>query len=161
MSRESPKEKLIAELLEQFRISGTQDNAFDNVAADRLGVNRTDLACLDVITRVGPVTAGEVAAAAGLTTGAVTAVVDRLERAGYARRVRDDADRRRVMIEATPAFFRRAESIWRPIGADWQRMIRRYTAKELALMLEMMRAGNEIEARHIERIRAESDRPPE
>jgi DNA-binding MarR family transcriptional regulator len=161
MSRESPKEKLIADLLEQFRISGTQDNAFDNVAAERLGVNRTDLACLDVITRVGPVTAGEVAAAAGLTTGAVTAVVDRLERAGYARRVRDDADRRRVMIEATPAFVRRAESIWGPIGADWQRMIRRYTVKELALMLEMMRAGNEIEAHHIERIRAQSDRPPQ
>ena len=157
MSRQSPKEKLIAELLEQFRISGSQDHAFDNVAAERLGINRTDLACLDVITRVGPVTAGEVAAAAGLTTGAVTAVVDRLERAGYARRVRDDEDRRRVMIEATPEFLRRAERIWDPIAADWRRMIRRHTAQELALMVEMMRAGNEIEARHIDRVRVEGE----
>jgi DNA-binding MarR family transcriptional regulator len=157
MSRQSPKEKLIAELLEQFRISGSQDHAFDNVAAERLGINRTDLACLDVITRVGPLTAGEVAAAAGLTTGAVTAVVDRLERAGYARRVRDDEDRRRVMIEATPEFLRRAEPIWGPIAADWRRMIRRFTAQELALMVEMMRAGNEIEARHIDRVRVEDE----
>jgi len=157
VSRQSSKEKLIAELLEQFRISGSQDHAFDNVAAERLGINRTDLACLDVITRVGPVTAGEIAAEAGLTTGAVTAVVDRLERAGYAGRARDDEDRRRVMIEATPEFLRRAKPIWGPTAADWQRMIRRYTAQELALMVEMMRAGNEIEARHIDRVRDEDE----
>ena len=152
MSRQSPKERLIAELLEQFRISGSQNHAFDNVASDRLGINRTDLACLDVITRFGPVTAGEIAAEAGLTTGAVTAVVDRLERAGYARRAR-----RRVMIEATPEFLRRAKPIWGPTAADWQRMIRRYTTQDLALMVKMMRAGNEIEARHIDRVRVEDE----
>ncbi len=143
-------------MLEQFRISGSQDHAFDNVAAQLLGVNRTDLACLDIIDRAGPLTAGEVAAETSLTTGAVTAVIDRLERAGYARRVRDEGDRRRVIVEVTAAFYDPAAKIWSPVGDEWKRMARRLTAEQLTLILEFMRAGNEIEARHIERLRDEA-----
>jgi DNA-binding MarR family transcriptional regulator len=157
MSRESPKEQLIDELLEQFRVSGSQDHAFDNVAAELLGVNRTDLACLDIIDRLGPLTAGEVAAQASLTTGAVTAVIDRLDRAGYARRARDPDDRRRVIVEVTPEFYGLAASIWGPIGDEWKRMARRHTADELRRVLEFVRTGNEIEARHIDRVRALRD----
>lgn len=153
MSKETRKQRLIADLLEQFRISGSNDHAFDNVAAERLGVNLTDLSCLDIISRRGPLTAGEIARDTGLTTGAVTAVIDRLERAGYARRVRDDDDRRRVMVEATPEFFAAAGPIWGPLAEEWQAMIERYTADQLRLMVEMMSAGNELEARHINRIR--------
>jgi DNA-binding MarR family transcriptional regulator len=156
MARESKKQQVIAELLEQLRISGSQDHAFDNVAAERLGVNRTDLACLDIISRRGPVTAGDVARDTGLTTGAVTAVIDRLEERGYVTRVRDAEDRRRVLIEVKPEFMAKAAPIWGPIAKEWQAMIRRYTTEQLELMLEMMRAGNELEARHIERIRDES-----
>src|SRR5215218_4227416 len=95
------KRELIDELVSEFRISGNQDSAFDNLAAERLGLNRTDLHCINIIENSGGLTAGELAAESGLTTGAVTGVVDRLERVGYARRVPDPADRRRVKVEVT------------------------------------------------------------
>jgi DNA-binding MarR family transcriptional regulator len=77
------KKELIDELVSEFRISGNQDSAFDNLAAERLGVNRTDLHCLNTIENAGGLTAGELSRETGLTTGAVTGVIDRLERAGY------------------------------------------------------------------------------
>src|SRR5882762_8719381 len=104
MSSRPTKQTKIDELVDAFRVSGNQDRAFDNLAAQRLGVNLTDLHCLNVIERRGSVTAGELAADAGLTSGAITGVVDRLERAGYARRERDPDDRRRVGVAVTPAF---------------------------------------------------------
>src|ERR671919_608798 len=114
-----PKKELIDELVSEFRTAGNQDSAFDNLAAERLGVNRTDLHCLNTIENAGGLTAGELARETGLTTGAVTGVIDRLERAGYARRVPDPADRRRVKVEVTPKFYARAGTIWGPMAADW------------------------------------------
>ena len=102
----SRKDHLIEELGEAFRIYGNAEEAFDNLAAQRLGVNRTDLACLDVVQRRGPLTAGELARETGLTTGAVTAVIDRLEASGYARRTRDSHDRRKVLVSGTKALER-------------------------------------------------------
>ena len=85
----SLKRQLIEELITAFRASGNQDRAFDDLAANRLGVNRTDLHCLNAIEGAGSLTAGELAAEVGLTSGAVTGVVDRLERVNFARRFRD------------------------------------------------------------------------
>src|SRR5215203_2446593 len=148
------KKELIGELVSEFRISGNQDSAFDNLAAERLEVNRTDLHCLNIIENSGGLTAGELATEAGLTTGAVTGVIDRLERAGYARRTQDRADRRRVKVEVTPAFYRRAERIWAPMKADWESTLSgRFTAEELEGVIEFLRATNEIAARHLERLR--------
>ena len=72
-----------------FRAYQTSNDNFDQAIADHLGMNRTDMRCVDLIDQAGGMTAGELARAAGLTTGAVTAVIDRLERAGMARRVAD------------------------------------------------------------------------
>ncbi len=152
--RRWPKKDLIDELVSEFRVSGNQDSAFDNLAAERLGVNRTDLHCLNIIENSGGLTAGELADEAGLTTGAVTGVIDRLERAGYARRVSDPADRRRVKLEVTPKFYSRANKIWGPMAADWEsRLSRRFTAEELELVTEFLRATNELSRRHLERLR--------
>lgn len=77
---------------------------FDDTVADFLGVNRTDARCLDLIGREGRLTAGQLAQSSGLTTGAVTIVIDRLSSAGYVRRVRDPDDRRKVYVETTREF---------------------------------------------------------
>ncbi|MBY8847534.1 MarR family transcriptional regulator [Saccharothrix longispora] len=70
--------------------------------AERLGLSQTDEKCLDLALRAeGPVTAGRIAELSGLSTGAVTGVIDRLEHAGYVRRVRDPHDRRKVLVEVT------------------------------------------------------------
>jgi DNA-binding MarR family transcriptional regulator len=148
------KRELIDELVSEFRISGNQDSAFDNLAAERLGVNRTDLHCLNTIENAGGLTAGELARETGLTTGAVTGVIDRLERAGYARRAPDPEDRRRVKVEVTPKFYSRADRIWGPLAADWERSLSaRFTAEQLERVIEFLRTTNEVGRRHIERVR--------
>jgi DNA-binding MarR family transcriptional regulator len=147
------RERLIAELGEQFRISGIQDIAFDTAAAERLGINRTDLNCIDIIERHGGVTAGQLAAEAGLTTGAVTAVIDRLERAGYARRVRDDEDRRRVKVETTPKLREKAWTIYGPMMEDYEAVMNDASVEQLRTMVDFMRAGNDVKPEHIDRVR--------
>ncbi len=99
-------------------------------------------------------TAGRLATESGLTTGAVTSVVDRLERAGYARRARDQADRRKVNVEVTPAFYARAEEIWGPIASDWERELgARFSADQLTTIADFLEQAGELAARHSERIR--------
>ena len=151
MPRDSSSRDKVAALISAFRTSGNLDRAFDTRAAEALGVNLTDLHCLNIVENRGGVTAGALAAEAGLTTGAVTGVVDRLERAGYARRVRDAADRRRVRIEVTDHFYARADAIWRPVSAEWHaELSRRFTGDQLDLISEFLDATNELTRRHLE-----------
>jgi DNA-binding MarR family transcriptional regulator len=151
------KQHLIDELITEFRVSGNQDDAFDNLAAQRLGVNETDLHCLNIIQNSGGVTAGELANQAGLTTGAVTGVIDRLEKVGYARRVHDPGDRRRVQLEVTPKFYARAEKIWGPVAKEWSATLsREFSAEELRRITEFLRATNEITRKQMERLRRTS-----
>ena len=154
MASPKSKKKLVEELISEFRVAGNQDSAFDNLAAERLGLNRTDLHCVNIIENSGGLTAGELAKEAGLTSGAVTGVVDRLERAGYARRVADRADRRRVKLEVTPKFYARADRIWGPVAADWSaRLGKRFSAEELKLFTEFLRTTTELSREHLERLR--------
>src|SRR5215470_2869449 len=77
--------------------------AYDEALADRLGLNPTDLRCLELVIAEPGATAGRLAERADLTTGAVTGVLDRLERAGFVRRRPDPADRRSVTITPVEA----------------------------------------------------------
>jgi DNA-binding MarR family transcriptional regulator len=148
------KSELVDEVIREFRVSGNQDNAFDNLAAERLGVNETDLHCLNIIENSGGLTAGELAAQSGLTNGAITGVLDRLERAGLARRVADPADRRRVNVEVTPAFYKHAQRIWGPMEADWQSTLgKSFTTDELERIRDFLRATVEIGRRQLDRLR--------
>jgi DNA-binding MarR family transcriptional regulator len=159
MPRGSLKRDKIAALIAAFRASENLDRAFDNRAAEALGINLTDLHCLNIVENRGGLTAGALAAEAGLTSGAVTGVVDRLERAGYARRVPDPADRRRISIEVTDHFYARANEIWAPVAAEWQaELSRRFTGEELDLIGDFLDATHELTRRHLERIAASADR---
>lgn len=98
-SRQGSRQQLMRALERSVRITSAQSNLFSQAVADRLGINGSDLECLDLIALKGPVTAGELARETGLTSGAITGLIDRLEKAGYARRMRDAEDRRRVLVE--------------------------------------------------------------
>jgi len=147
------KSELVDDLVREFRTSGNQDDAFDNLAAERLGVNETDLHCLNIVENAGGITAGKLAVLSGLTTGAVTGVIDRLEHRGFARRVPDPEDRRRVRVEVTRAFYARADKIWGPVRADWGRALAKFSNEELELITEFLRASNEVGRRHLDRVR--------
>jgi DNA-binding MarR family transcriptional regulator len=152
MSRENDREALIHDLTVEVRRYQNAQDAFDDAASERLGINRTDARCLDIIDLGGRITAGQLAAESGLSTGAVTAVLDRLEQAGYVERTRDTADRRRVLVELTPKVRERAEEIWGPIAAEANEAWGRYSDEELALLHEFLVTGREFLGRHLERI---------
>ena len=151
MSRE--KQKLVTEMLYLARAHEAANEAFDDIACERLGINRTDLRCLNIVDNEGPMTAGGLARRTGLTTAAVTAVLDRLERAGYARRVRDQEDRRQVMVELTPLLAERGAAIWGPLGEEATARLEQMTTEELRGVAEFFRFGIDLNERHSARIR--------
>src|SRR5690349_3034857 len=104
MSQKSSEKRseLLAGLGHEFRQLATATVLFHQAIADRLGMHVTDHRCLDILLRSGSITAGELAQRTGLTTGAITGVIDRLEKAGFVQRAKDPADRRRVVIEPFP-----------------------------------------------------------
>lgn len=143
-------------LIDRFRAATDADRAFDRLAAERLGVSVTDLRCLTIVESRNGLTAGALATASGLTTGAVTAVVDRLERAGHARRAYDPRDRRKVNVEVTSAFHDRAREIWGPFDEDWQDTLgEAFTAEEHKTIARFLAAAAEIARRQAERLRGE------
>jgi DNA-binding MarR family transcriptional regulator len=145
MSRD--KRSVFAELIDEIRRSQNATDRFDSAVAEALGVNRTDMRCLDVLEREGPVPAGRLAEATGLTSGAITSVLDRLERAGYARRVSDPSDRRRVLVELAPAAHERASGFYAEHLEQSQRLYQRYTHHQLELLLEFVRSGRQFNER--------------
>ena len=149
------KEDLVGDVIARYRSATNRDVAFDKLAATRLGVSVTDLHCLNIVESRHGVTAGELAVESGLTTGAVTAVIDRLERAGFARRVRDERDRRKVKVEVTDLFYARAGEIWGPVAAEWQAaMADRFSAAELATIVAFLEQVDELGQRHAARLAA-------
>jgi DNA-binding MarR family transcriptional regulator len=124
---------------------------FDSAAAELLGVNTTDLRCCSMLMD-GPKTAKELAQGTGLTPGAVTTVIDRLEAAGLARRRDDEDDRRRVNVELTPEARRRMNEIWGPMVVDGAEMMKGYSMTDLELVRGFLLKTRDVQRKHIERI---------
>jgi DNA-binding MarR family transcriptional regulator len=148
------KKKLAEELIHLARAHEAANDAFDEVACQKLGINRTDLRCLNIVDNHGRMPAGRLAELSGLTTAAVTSVLDRLERAGYARRVRDQEDRRQVFVELTPLLTERAGMIWGPLGEEAMAAMARMSVEELKGVMEFFQLGIELNKRHVERVRS-------
>jgi DNA-binding MarR family transcriptional regulator len=151
VSRESKKDS-VEQVIHLARAHQAANDAFDEVAYQKLGINRTDGRCLDIVENQGPMTAGRLAELSGLTTAAVTAVLDRLERAGYARRVRDSDDRRQVIVELTPLMAKRGGQVWGPLGKDAIEEFGHMSVQDLKLVMEFFRRGRDLNQRHLERV---------
>jgi DNA-binding MarR family transcriptional regulator len=156
MARQS-KQELLDAISDEFRAGQNWSDAFDEIASEILGLNRTDMRVIDIVTRKGRATAGEVATEAALTTGGVTAVVDRMEKVGYLRRVRDPDDRRRVWVEATPELYEKSWEIWGPLSDIWQTRARQISTEQLEFILRFLKEGNEMMSDQIERVQALRD----
>lgn len=139
---------------EEIRAGQRATDAVDEAVTELFGVNRTDSRCMDILEQHGRMSAGQLASLSGLSTGAVTAVVDRLERAGYARRVPDPSDRRRVLVELTERAQKLSwELMGRPLREAAVPVMERYSDAELELLLEFHRLGREYQERHAEWLR--------
>ena len=148
------RQALLEELEQAFRASQNASDMVDQAAADLMGVNRTDARCLDILDRLGQITAGRLAEESGLTTGAVTAMIDRLERAGHVRRVRDEVDRRRVLVEVTPRTQRMAEKLYEPLATRWSEVSKNLTDQQLEFLLEFANKGRDINLELAAKLRA-------
>jgi DNA-binding MarR family transcriptional regulator len=149
------RQRLYLELGGEVRANQRATDVVDDLVCELLGVNRTDARCLDILDEHGKMSAGDLAQASGLTSGAITAVVDRLERTGYARRVPDPSDRRRVLVEPTEKAHQAAmELMVIPLAELTRPMASRYTEEQLRMIIDFTREGREIQSRHAEWLRA-------
>jgi DNA-binding MarR family transcriptional regulator len=153
--RRQTKAELIGELLAAVRANQNATDQMDDAAARGMGVNRTDARCLDLVEQFGPMTAGRLAEGAGLTTGSVTAVIDRLVAKGYLRRVPDPGDRRRVMVEITEQLEERAGRYYGPLAELAFPFLSRYTVTELETISGYLRAATEIVEKRAAEVREE------
>jgi len=126
---------LLAALREASVRLSNHNGFYMDAAAARLGLNRTDLDCLSILSLEGAVTAGRLAEATGLTTGGISGILDRLERAGFVRRESDPADRRRVIVRVSPEQGRRLIDLFAPMQQAMDALYERYSEEELAVLL--------------------------
>ncbi|HVY20006.1 MAG TPA: MarR family transcriptional regulator [Bauldia sp.] len=129
------KQALIAELNRAAREASGLGNVFANAVAGKLGVSPTDLECLGIVGAGETVTPGDLARATGLTSGAITGVVDRLERGGYVRRVRDTEDRRKVYVRITQGGRTKAYGLYASLSRAVDRLAAKYSAAELEVLV--------------------------
>jgi DNA-binding transcriptional ArsR family regulator len=152
--------RLAAQFGEGFRKTNSLMQLLGQAAADRIGLNPTDLNCLNILSFSGELTAGELAKATGLTTASITGVADRLEEAGYVRRERDPRDRRRVVIKLVlPLAVRNVAPVFLPLIRAWQGVVNDYTDDELRLIVGFYNKMEQVIRDHLARLR-EPDRPP-
>jgi DNA-binding MarR family transcriptional regulator len=165
MSREheQERERLQTELGNEVRANQRATDVVDELVCQLMGINRTDSRCMDLLDQHGSMSAGDLAEASRLTTGAITAVIDRLERAGLARRVPDPRDRRRVLVEMTPKAYESAfELMIEPLRELYAPLASRYSDDDLRLLIDFTRQGRELQERHAawlrDRLKSQSSR---
>jgi DNA-binding MarR family transcriptional regulator len=134
------REKVIQAITAKMKDMSTETILFHQAVADVLGLYITDHKSFDLIHRFGSMPAGKLAELTGLTTGAVTGIIDRLEKAGYVKRTNDPKDRRRIIIESTRnrKLERKIETVFIPLHEKMYKLLSSYTDSELTFLLKAM-----------------------
>jgi DNA-binding MarR family transcriptional regulator len=122
----------------ELRLFGTEIEGLDTRAAERFGLNRSDLHCLDVLSHSGAMSPTALARAVGMSTGGLSITLGRLERAGYVKRTMDQKDRRRVSVELTRRANRVEQQIFGPLLAEVAELLGGYSEAELDLIREFL-----------------------
>ncbi len=146
-------QEILERLGSEVRANQRATDMVDELVCQLMGINRTDARCLDLLDEHGRMSAGELAAQSGLSSGAITAVIDRLERAGCAQRVPDPNDRRRVLVELTPEAIAISLELMGPLGEKGALIAERFSDEQLELFVEFTRAGRELQESHAEWLR--------
>ncbi len=153
LSREQ-RAVLLRRLVEAVRASQSASDVLDEAFTNFVGINRTDGRCLDVVDRHGRITAGDLAREVGLTTGAVTAVVDRMEAAGLMKRGSDPDDRRKVLIELTSEAKSLAADVYGPLAHSTRPLLESLSDQEVLTLIGFFETGRRINLERAEAIRS-------
>jgi DNA-binding MarR family transcriptional regulator len=147
--------QVLGELARELRQFTGLGASFFRAAAARIGMTVTDMQVIDVLHLTGPMTAGQLADLTGLTTGAITGMLNRLEEAGLVRRERDPSDGRRVIVRlvADKDERQKIDSIFDSLGDAWDDMASHYDDEQLAFLLEFLQRSNALSRKEIVRLR--------
>lgn len=150
---DAERQTLLEAIAEEGRRTSTRSVLMHAAIADKLGLNPSDHKCADVLRdQPGPITAGRLAELTGLSTGAITGVLDRLERAGFVARDQDPSDRRRVVVRCTPERAPDLEPLFMPLRDGMIAFCESYTDDELRLILGFMQSSEAVMRAHMERL---------
>jgi DNA-binding MarR family transcriptional regulator len=131
------RDELLVELEKALRKSSAEGTIFSHLVAQNVGLNSMDMECLDFLFIQGAMTAGKLAELTGLTTGAITGLIDRLEKAGYVQREADPNDKRKVII--VPVIEKASQEVlpyYKSMGERMGKILEKYSDQELAFLLE-------------------------
>src|SRR6266550_8036314 len=159
LSSAKARAALLRELEEAMRRSSAQGVIFGQTVANVAGISGSDLECLDFLNLEGRVTAGRLAEVTGLTTGAITGVVDRLEKAGLVRRERDDNDRRKVFIAPVPENIAKVGKFYEHMQRAMLKQWDSHSDAELRLLLRFMTQGYKTMLAATEELKAMMEAP--
>ncbi|HVI69416.1 MAG TPA: MarR family transcriptional regulator [Magnetospirillaceae bacterium] len=136
MSTQS-RPQLLKRLLLEGKKTGNLDILLTNAIAARIGLGATDYECYSLLLDRGPTTAGDLAAACGITTGGLTGLVDRLEKLGLVERIADPSDRRKVLVRAkgNRAIQAKLDKLYTPMVDGFVQLNALYTDEQLELLL--------------------------
>jgi DNA-binding MarR family transcriptional regulator len=144
----------------QARLGSTYTLLFHTAVAEHLGLNPSDHKVADILALEGePIAPTRLAELTGLTTGAITGVLDRLESAGFVAREPDPADRRRIIVRVLPQRVPEVAGLFKPISARLAELCGRYTNEELSVILSFMRGSTEIVKASSDELRQRANSP--
>lgn len=157
-SKKSRRPELLKQLWGLGRKISTQTVFLHQAIAQSVGLNATDTKCVDLIQSYpdGSVTAGKLSELTGLTTGAITHILDRLEKLHFIDRVRDTRDRRKIFVRVRPESLKPLIPTYEGIGKGYMILAERYGDKELELICDYMERASEVAAGQLSRIIADS-----
>jgi DNA-binding MarR family transcriptional regulator len=138
------KAALTEKLMRALRRSSAAGVLHGQTVARRAGINSSDMECLDLIIMSGPSTAGEIGRRTGLSSGAVTGLIDRLEKAGLVERTADPRDRRKVLVRVRDERIGPIAHQFEPLGKRMQALLASYSREELKLLLDFTERSGEI-----------------
>ncbi len=143
---ENPRQTLLQELNEAVQRNGNQTVLFTNAISQRIGLSATEFECFSLLMDRGPLSAGELAATCGLSTGGVTGLVDRLEKAEFVRRISDPSDRRKVMIESRrdEATMQKIRELYEPVRELFDEFTQTYSNDELRVVIDFLDRGHSM-----------------
>ena len=147
------RQAVIAEAGTAIQAYQRSTQAFDDAVGRALGLNPTDVRCLDWLVD-GPKSAGELGRGTGLSSAATTSLIDRLEKKGYVRRIDDVADRRRVLVEMTPEGKERVFRFYGPLTLEGIPLLDGLSTEDIERMVAWLDGARELTDRHRDRIDA-------
>ena len=148
MSSANSRERLVQSVISGLRGLDTELDLMNQAIADFSGMNRTDAQCMDIISATGSITPGALAHRIGLTPGAVTTILDRLEAGGWIVRRHDTADRRRVLVEPSPSKLAQRKTLFKGLQRATRNLAQRYSDEQLEFVVEFLQGTAGIVAEH-------------